>query len=88
MEFPNPQPNPPAAVHHLDIHLRYRMAQGDDDPEQRGIRYNFELVDADGQTVATRTGNLAPYLTPQQLSQAQAFLEAMLQKAQALIPTG
>lgn len=52
---------------------------------QYAARYSFDQLSATGTIVDVRHGNLVPHLSPAQLTQAKAFLDAMLAKAQSSV---
>lgn len=72
------------AVNALDVHLFVNV--GDSGNEYQAM-YKFDVVDADGVVLKTRDGGLIPHLTVAQITAAQAFMSALLVKAQATIET-
>lgn len=82
---------PPAVVTRLQITIEYQAATGllGFTEESRTIHYRVHLLDTAGRVIhlPNESGDLIPYLTPAQQQQVMAFLDAMLAKAQRLIPT-
>lgn len=54
-------------------------------PNDYAGRYTFDVLDADGNTVDVRNGNLVPHLTASQITAIKSFLDAMLTKAQGSV---
>lgn len=54
-------------------------------PRQYAAGYRFEVLDAAGEVLELREGNLVPHITATQQNQLKAFVDAMLAKAQAVI---
>jgi hypothetical protein len=48
-------------------------------------QYSFDRLSSTGAVVDTRSGGLIQHLTPTQITQVRAFLDAMLTKAQGSI---
>jgi hypothetical protein len=82
--FPSASVNQPTAIKELDIKIRFR-AEFRGQPELRNIQYRLVLMDSNGNEVSFRhdRGDLSPFMTAQQINQAQAFLQALLDKAVA-----
>ena len=91
MDSFTPAPPPPAAVvKSVQIVLTITDAvpasgQNPAIPKAYQARYSFDQLAADGTIVHTREGNLVPHLTAPQLTQAKAFMDAMLTKAQGSV---
>lgn len=52
---------------------------------QESIEYTVQILDADGNTMGHKQGDLAPYLTTAQISGARALMADVRTKAQKLI---
>ncbi|MFC2031556.1 hypothetical protein ACFLWA_12625 [Chloroflexota bacterium] len=81
-DFEGYSPKDPAAVDGLVVTLKWTAADG------YSASYHVRLVDEDGNQVhaPNDTGNLIPYMTAGQVTQAQDFVDAMKAKAQGLVP--
>ncbi len=54
--------------------------------DQDTIDFSVQIKDAEGQIFKVKSGNLAPHLSAQQISDLQAIAADVRVKAQALIP--
>ena len=54
-------------------------------PNDYAGRYTFDVLDADGDHMDVRHGNLVPHLTAAQINAIKSFLDAMLTKAQGSV---
>lgn len=83
-----PAPPPPAsAVETVQIILTITEAVVGPPavPKQYSARYSFDQLSVTGEIVAVREGSLVPHLTTPQTTQAKAFMDAMLTKAQGSV---
>ena len=81
MAFQPHVPSPADSVRRLTIRLQWIEGA-------MSAKYHVRLVDEDGNHVShpQDTGNLIPYLTEGERADGIAFLNAVLAKAQSLIP--
>jgi hypothetical protein len=87
-DFTPHTPPPPARIGQLRIELIY-SAEGyptSEYPERQEVAYTAVLLDAAGRPAYHAAGSLLRFLTPAQQAQALDLLDAMLAKAQRLIP--
>lgn len=72
------EPKKPVAIGSLDIRLRWS-------PDKVKANYLVELLDEDNNSI-TRHGDLIPHLTTAERQAGMSFLNAIVAKAQALLP--
>ncbi len=71
----------PTTVNHVQI--IFDVFEGT--PRVYNALYSFSIYDQAGGALEHRSGNLIPHLTTAQKTQAQAFLDSMLDKAKGTV---
>lgn len=84
MPFPKQPSVVPTDIGAITVTLIDLPADGDT-PAQQLARYDIAVLDATGQAIAVRAGDLLPQLTGAQRSQLSAFLTALRAQAVAQI---
>jgi hypothetical protein len=77
----------PTTVQSVTVVLKDWL-EADEQTAGQSINYQLVLLDQNGQRIRWQhdQGNLAPHLTPEQITQAQSFMVAMRALAEAVIP--
>lgn len=84
MAFTPEQPRAPASIGDISVILTDYV----DEETPDTASYEVQVLQADGSMFRLAMGNLAPYLTPQQVTALQNFMAAMRTLAQGLLPEG
>jgi len=82
MPFIPEQPKTPASIGDISIALTDYV----DEETQSTASYEVQVLQADGSLFRLAVGDLAPHLTPQQVTALQDFMAAMRILAQGLLP--
>jgi len=80
--FEPEQPKTPAAIGDIAVVLTDH-----DGSEPDEVRYEVQVLQADGSIFRHATGDLVPHLTSQQITALQNFMADMRELAQGLLPS-
>lgn len=77
----------PTTIHAIAITLYSIVEDVEGVPtDQRSVRYKYTPADQFGFDLDTKSGDLVPHLTPEQIAALQTFMDDMRALAEATLP--